>query len=258
MPSGGQNKLTHEEVIARFRKAHGDKYGYELVNYNGTKINVDIECPIHGIFQQQPAHHWNGCGCWKCASASVRERSKVYGVGINDVDCKTRIPSYRTWKEMIGRCYAASRRPKHPSYQDCRVCDEWIYFSNFKKWFDENYIDGYDLDKDILFKGNKIYSPHACRFVPHEINSLLINCKRNRGKYPLGVSKNGNGYSVYLRMNGEYVRLGFYHTPEEAFQAYKTAKEAYIKEVATSYYNQGKICDEIYQSLMNWIIEITD
>lgn len=258
MPSGGQNKLTQEEVIARFRAVHGNRYGYGYVNYKNSKTDVDIECPIHGIFQQSPEHHWNGCGCWRCASGRIRESKLIYGVGINDVDEKTRTTSYRVWKGMIGRCYADQCRGKNPTYADCSVCDEWLTYSNFKRWFDESYVEGYDMDKDILIKGNKVYSPETCCFAPHSINSLLINCKRNRGKYPLGVSKSGNKYHAYMRKYMKYIKIGSYPTPEEAFQAYKTAKEAYIKEVATAYYNDGKITQRVYDALMKWTIEITD
>lgn len=258
MPSGGQNKLTQEEAIARFRAVHGDKYGYGYVNYKNSKTDVDIECPIHGIFQQSPEAHWNGCGCKKCASKGIRERNLIYGVGVNDVDDKTRVKSYRVWKEMLGRCYSEKRKLKNPTYRGCSVCDEWLVYSNFKQWFDENYIEGYELDKDILVKGNKIYSPYKCRFIPHEINSLLINCKRKRGEYPIGVCRIEDKFYASIRMHGKCVRLGVFDSPDLAFEAYKTAKEVYIKEVATAYYTRGEISQDIYRALINWTIEITD
>lgn len=250
-------QLTQEEVVLRFRAAHGDKYGYDNVIYRGRNIDVNIECPIHGIFQQQPAHHWNGSGCLKCAN-NVKRKSMVYGVGINDVEERTRTTSYKTWKGMLCRCYYEKKRPCYPTYADCSVCEEWLTYSNFKKWFDENYIEGYDLDKDILFKGNKIYSPHACRFVPHEINSILLNRKRNRGILPIGVSKYRSRFVASMTVHNKSVYFGVFPTPEEAFQAYKVGKESHIKEVATAYYNRGEIDYDIYQSLMNWTIEITD
>lgn len=250
-------QLTQEEVIARFRAVHGDRYGYELMNYRGKSIPVNIECPIHGIFQQRPEHHWNGRGCRKCASKGIRERTLIYGVGVNDVDEKTRVKSYAVWKSMLGRCYDPNNKD-HIVYDGCRVCNEWLYYSNFKKWYDANYVDGYDLDKDIIERGNKIYCPEKCRFIPHEINSLLINCKRNRGIYPVGVSKVEDGFKSSIRMYGEYRSLGVFNSSDLAFKAYKTTKESYIKAVATAYYNQGMIGQDIYQSLINWTIEITD
>ena len=71
----------------------------------------------------------------------------------------------------------------------CTVCEEWLNYSNFKVWYDQNRIKGMalDLDKDILFKGNKVYSPETCCFVPHAINTLFLNGKKNRGDLPLGV-----------------------------------------------------------------------
>ena len=50
--------------------------------------------------------------------------------------------------------------------------------------------------------------------------------------------------------------LGYYSTTEEAFQAYKETKEAYIKEVANKWKDQ--IDSRVYEALMNWSIEITD
>ena len=45
-------------------------------------------------------------------------------------------------------------------------------------------------------------------------------------------------------------------TKEEAFQAYKTAKEKYIKETAEKY--KGLISERVYQVLKSYTVEITD
>lgn len=36
---------------------HGVKYGYDKVNYKGDKVKVEIICPDHGSFFQQPNNH---------------------------------------------------------------------------------------------------------------------------------------------------------------------------------------------------------
>ena len=93
---------------------------------------------------------------------------------------------------MLRRCYDKKILEKFPTYKRCTVCDEWLFYPNFKKWFDENYyeIEGQKmaLDKDIISKGNKVYSPENCIFVPNNINVLFTNRKGERGDYPIGVS----------------------------------------------------------------------
>lgn len=160
---------------------------------------------------------------------------------------------------MIGRCYG--EKTKGTPYEKCSVCDEWLYFSNFEKWYNKNYVKGYHLDKDLLIKGNKIYSPQTCSFVPPEINTILVKHNATRGDLPIGVSRCGgrsNKFRAVLRIKGEYVVLGSFNTPDLAFCAYKKAKEEHIKEMALQYYNANKISKNIFDSLMKYEVEITD
>ena len=170
---------------------------------------------------QSKYDHINGCGCPTCGLKKNKKTRKVknhilYGVGINDYDGFISIngivlKSYSTWREMIRRCYEKYDESNHNFvYNDCSVCDEWLHFSNFKKWFDKYYIEGYQLDKDILVKGNKVYSPETCCFVPQEINKLLTLRNRNRGKYPIGISKQGNGFICSVNNKGKHVYLGYF------------------------------------------------
>ena len=74
----------------------------------------------------------------------------------------------------------------------------------------------------------------------------------------LGVSKcktTGN-YLSHTKHKGKSVYLGYYSTENEAFQAYKQAKESYIKEVAERW--KGKIDDNVYQALLAYQVETTD
>lgn len=197
-----------------------------------------------------------------------RKRSLVFGIGVNDYCYSTggdtnRDYSYIVWKSILFRCYSNKFHRKRSSYSECSICDEWKIYSNFKKWFYKNYIRGYQLDKDILIKGNKLYSPNACCFVPPEINTLIINARASRGSTPIGVSERiyESGKKVYracIRMNCAYVCLGTFDTQEGAFVAYKSAKEAYIQEIATKYYNDKKITKNVYDALLKYKIEITD
>ena len=93
--------------------------------------------------------------------------------------------SYQCWSNMLKRCYNKNVHNKQPTYKDCSVCNEWLCYANFEKWYDENYyeIEGErtELDKDILFKGNKVYSPITCIFVPQRINTLFTKSNRKFG-----------------------------------------------------------------------------
>lgn len=250
-------KSTREEFIRKAKLIHGNKYDYSKVVYVNNKTKVCIICPIHGEFWQTPNSHLSGCGCNDCKSENAKRLR--YGVGINDVMGASKSPAFQIWTNMLMRCYDSATADSHPTYNNCTVCPEWHYLSNFKKWFDENYIEGYHLDKDILVKGNKVYSPETCCFIPIEINSLFTNRKRFRGKYPIGIQPKDGGYEVAMESNGERKRyIGYYRTIEEAFQAYKTEKEYRIKEVATRYYNQGLITTRVYNAMLNYKIEITD
>jgi hypothetical protein len=171
-------------------------------------------------------------------------------------------PQYMAWNSMISRCYSQSYQDKRPSYIGCSVANEWHNFQNFAKWYDENYyeIEGQrmNLDKDILQKGNKAYSPDTCVFVPSFINNLFIKSDHNRGEFPIGVSYSSKykKYQVSCATNGKSKLLGRFNTIEEAFFAYKTYKEELIKQIANEYKNQIPI--ELYNTLINYIVEIDD
>ena len=116
------------------------------------------------------------------------------------------------------------------------------------------------LDKDILFKDNKIYSPETCCFVPTEINNLFEKSNRTRGDNPIGVSFNkaSKKFESYFNADDKRVHLGKYNTPQEAFIQYKTAKEAYISKMAEEYYSKGLIKENVYNAMLNYKVEITD
>lgn len=267
------------QVLKEFRDVHGDRYDYTEVyepNYHGNKTVISVICREHGAFPISVWNHLIGQGCPECAkikrrisnTGNVRRRTKlVYGVGVNDYKGNTKynhvhIPSYHTWGQMLKRCYSKEYLDKRPTYRGCSVCKEWWSFSNFKKWFDDNYIDGYSLDKDVLFKHNKQYSPKTCCFVPNEINVLLCKSDAKRGHTLIGVYErklvNGSSYMAYLNKNGSRINLGTFYSVEDAFKAYKQAKEAHIKDMATQYYKDGKITEKVYNALMSYKVEITD
>ena len=110
----------------------------------------------------------------------------VEGKGINDMPKGWRLENeknrriYKTWSNMLCRCYSKKYHEKRPTYKNCNVCDRWLLLSNFIKDF--KLIDGYDeekflngeleLDKDIKSNGqNKEYSLENCILVNQSENT---------------------------------------------------------------------------------------
>ena len=187
----------------------------------------------------------------------------VLGVGYIGVGkYKTRVQNkltkhYTSWQNMLIRCYNKKELEKNPTYKNTTVCIEWCNFQNFAQWFEKNYIDDWALDKDILVKGNKVYSPETCCFVPQEINNLFTKSNSKRGNYPIGVYEyKSEKYRALIRQNNKLVYLGLFNTPEEAFQVYKEVKENHIKEVADKW--KDLIDSRVYKAMYKYQVEITD
>lgn len=164
----------------------------------------------------------------------------------------------KLWEAIIGRCYNINK-DDYIFYgaKGVIVHESWHNLQIFATWYYKNHEDGWDLDKDILQKGNKIYSPETCCFVPQEINKLFVKNNKIRGKYPIGIRKHKNGkYEARLSKSGKSYYLGLFYTPEEAFQAYKTEKEEYIKEMADEW--RGQITEPCYEAMYVYQVEITD
>lgn len=175
--------------------------------------------------------------------------------------------TYNLWICMLARCYDESAKNNLPTYRNVEVCEEWLNFQNFAGWCDSqpffNAKDAngksYELDKDLLVKGNKIYSPETCCFVPHRINTLIVSSNKIRGKHPVGVtwSKGNKKFTSRLKIGGNKAKhLGHFDTSEDTFNAYKEAKETLIKEVANEW--KDRIDDKVYKALLSYKIEITD
>ena len=165
----------------------------------------------------------------------------VYGFGLNDVYYNNdgskwiglNCVFYQRWNNMLDRCYGG----KAESYENCKVSDEWLIFSNFKKWMEIKNWKGKELDKDIRIPGNKIYSKDTCCFVDKKLNNLFRGSNKTRGDYPKGVSllkKYSNRYKSRIRVNGKVKSLGVYSTIDEA-------SKAYIKERAKLILSISKI-----------------
>ncbi len=164
------------------------------------------------------------------------------------------VRSYVAWRHMIGRCYCPKTQKKQPTYIGCSVTDEWLDYQVFAEWFcEQEHSDiGYDLDKDLLVVGNKVYSPETCSFIPRELNSILTDCKAARTNLPQGVSfdKRCGKYQSRVNLNVGRKSLGYFDCPSDAYKAYKDAKEAYVKERALHW--KDRIDPRVFDAIMDW------
>ena len=191
----------------------------------------------------------------------------VYGVGILGTKYPSKISGRNTkeyvlWHSMLERCYSDKSKKKHPTYEGCEVSGNFKSYECFYEWCHKQIgfsNQGWHLDKDLLVRGNKIYSESACVFLPQEINSLLVKRENMRGKHLIGVywDKTNKAFKAQVSKNkGMQEHLGVFNTEIEAFKAYKTAKESFVKEQAEKYKSQ--IDPRAYEALMNYKVEITD
>ena len=159
----------------------------------------------------------------------------VYGIGVNDADYvvrstingrRVKCPAYMSWGNMLKRCYSEKYHHGHPTYIGVKVCDEWLSFMAFRKWWIENQVDGWHLDKDVL-SDDSIYSPETCIFLPVWLNSFTIDSGAARGEWPIGVSfgrRRGEFESRCRHPFGKNEFLGYFSTPDEAHAAWLARK----------------------------------
>lgn len=200
-----------------------------------------------------------------------RLRPSIYWVGVVGDKYLTRykLPNgkskkrkeYEIWSGFLERCYSEKCQIKHPTYRGCAVSENFKSYTYFYEWcnkqvgFDK---EGWHLDNDILVKGNKVYSEDTCCFVPQEINGLFVKAKRSRGDYSIGVSylKSTKKFHARLSTHTKQITLGYYDTAEQAFFAYKQAKEQHIKDVANKWKEQIDI--KVYEALTCYKVDIDD
>ena len=264
LPARKSRRDFKEQAISRIGKMRINNLGSLMIvdEYNNS-TDVWVRFPKGNLVKCT----WNQfiSGCVK----NVHDKS-VYGVGyigegfykhsINGTPTK----EYKVWIAMMQRCYSKKFQEKHPTYVGAEVHPDWHSFQVFAHWYNENYyeIDNnrMDLDKDILHKGNKLYSPETCVIVPHFINNLFVKRDKDRGNLPIGVkecSRNKGKYEVRCNDNrGNRVYLGRFDTPEKGFQVYKNYKEKLIKEIAVEF--KGQIPDKLYHALINYTVDIND
>jgi hypothetical protein len=174
----------------------------------------------------------------------------ICGVATNDVNYQTQVmvdgrviwrcPYYMRWAGMIKRCYSPTEHKRNPTYMNCKVCDEWLLFSNFKAWMEAQSWQDRELDKDILFPGNKIYSPETCVFVHNKVNCFTTDSFGARGEYPLGACYHRAGGKFVAKCSNPFTlkveHLGLFDNPAEAHRAWKNRKHELACQLADSEY----------------------
>lgn len=192
------------------------------------------------------------------------KRKLVCGVGLNDADYEVQrkiknengeiqrfiCPFYEKWKSMIDRCYKNHLRGKNVTYFDCTVCDEWLTFSNFKRWMESQDWKGKQIDKDILKPGNRVYCPEFCRMVNQLTNLFICDRSKYRGKYMIGVHMNKKlmKYQSSCRnpFIGKIEHLGLFDNEIDAHLAWKKRKHELAQLVACN-----ESCQDIKLAIMS-------
>jgi len=197
-------------------------------------------------------------------------RALVYGIGDKGfkypvaVD-RVHLTEYKLWVGLLARC-SSLWQSRYPTYIGCTVSENFKSYSYFYEWCqgqigfkseDEN-SRIFQLDKDLLIKGNKHYSEDTCVFVPQTVNKLLTKGRASRGNYPIGVSfeARSNRFAAFCNYDGANRRIGRFKTVAEAFIAYKKRKEFLIAQAGEKYKSQ--IDQRAYAALINYKVDIND
>lgn len=196
----------------------------------------------------------------------------VFGVGVSNAGKhrrtilingkKTSTREYSLWTNMLQRCYNLKFQQKWPSYIGCTVSENFKDFQFFAEWCNNQIgfnCDKPHIEKDILFKGNKLYSEDTCVFVPAKLNTLILKSNASRGEFPIGVSwhKQHLKYKASCRSSeNKLVHLGYFENQTDAFIAYKLYKESLVKHLAEKY--KYDIENRVYNALINYEVLIDD
>ena len=253
------NDITYKDCVGVIckSKSSGD---FKILKYNDT-TNVEIE------FLKTGYETAVRLGDIKNGKVKDPYLPFVYGVGMLGTKYPSRegdrnTKEYLLWKNMLKRCYSDDFKKKNPTYIDCEVSDNFKSYEYFYEWCHKQIgfsVDGFELDKDLLIKGNKVYSETTCVFLPREINLLLVKSTASRGEHLIGVRwhKRDKTFVARVRKNkGKQECLGLFKTELEAFNAYKTAKEAFVKEQANKW--KGKVDPRAYEALTNYTVDVND
>ncbi len=253
------NDVNYKDCVGKVCKSlnSGD---FKILKYNDAR-NVEIQFVNTGCETSSQLEHIRNGEVKDPYSPSVHGvgvTGAKYPITVNGVQTK----EYTLWHNMLKRCYSDGFKKQRPTYEGCEVSENFKSYEYFYEWCHKQIgfgNDGFELDKDLLIKGNKVYNENVCVFLPQEINSLLVKSTASRGEYLIGVCwhKTRKAFVAQVNKNkGKQEFLGCFKTELEAFNAYKKAKESFVKEQANKW--KGKVGDRAYEALMNYEVSIDD
>ena len=253
------NDISYKDCVGKVckSKSSGD---FKILKYN-DKTNVEVQFLKTGyetVVELGHIRNGNVKDPYVPSVCGVGVLGTKYSPTVNGVLTK----EYMLWCSMLKRCYSDTCKKKQPTYEGCEVSDNFLHYEYFYEWCHKQIgfgNEGWQLDKDLLTKGNKIYSESTCIFIPREINQLLVKSTASRGKYLIGVcwDKTKKAFKASVNKNkGKQEYLGLFNTEIEAFNVYKQAKEAFVKEQANKWKSQ--IDPRAYNALMNYEVNIND
>lgn len=201
----------------------------------------------------------------------------VQGIGINDANYVVKVeetlgyingkqkrklvwacPLYQLWMNMLQRCYSEKWKAKNPSYKGCSVCPEWLTFSNFKAWVEQQDYEGKQLDKDLLIPDSKLYSPDTCVFVSRQVNSFLLERGNDRGEYKIGVSRSDTNKKFKAACSnpftGKQEYLGYFTREDEAHEAW-LAKKLEHAYTLSALQTDGRVAKALVERYENYTKE---
>ena len=253
------NDISYKDCVGKVckSKSSGD---FKIVKYNGSK-DVDIQ------FLKTGYETTVQLGNIKSGKVKDPYSPSVYGVGILGTKYLSAVngaltKEYELWTSMLSRCYNDTYKKRQPTYEGCEASENFKSYEHFYEWCHKQVgfnNEGWQLDKDLLVKGNKFYSEYSCVFLPQEINQVLTKSTASRGEHLIGVYWCDTNKSFIAQVNknkGKPEHLGYFKTEIEAFNAYKKAKEAFVKEQAEKWKSQ--IDKRAYEALMNYEVNIND
>lgn len=172
----------------------------------------------------------------RCIAEDVKDNKGIWLKGYTAGDTRYATKSAVAWYSIRWRCNPRGVFQKRkPTYRTCEMSENFRDFQFFTRWYREQVgynCERYALDKDILNKGNKLYSEHTCVLVPQELNGFLTACDAKRGDLPQGVyfDKQASKYKAQIQSGGKVVNIGRYFSINAAKDAYKVAKDAEARQ----------------------------
>lgn len=184
------------------------------------------------------------------------EAPTVEGVGVVGTTNTSNKRAFKIWRTMLLRCYSDNYHSTRPTYRSAEVCEEWQYYPNFLKWFEENYVEGYDLDKDCLDLRRKYYSPETCIFVPRKLNSTLSYLGEDVTHISPRRVKGSEKYSGLWNVKVMGAYLGRFDNKQAALDVATEYRWLYLRELLDKICLNGElpenVCRRIEENLTKY------